>query len=136
MSVRGRADEQSLIGSIDYYANRLSYIASSLKTLPSKTRHHPVLQLNVIIRAINISDLDTNLRRLPWTELTNVLNDQWMLGYLKEVKIIVEVIERRQGIEQTEISKITLSDILDRNPGLKSLRERSVLSYDCVGCRP
>ncbi|KAF8869004.1 hypothetical protein CPB84DRAFT_1112061 [Gymnopilus junonius] len=121
-------------------ANRALHIMSQRRgfrdvVLPynSLRDKHSVLKVEIFFAVGNLSNFETNLPLLPWTDLTNVLNNQWELGSLREVKIMVERLDRRghRIIHQKYLPAESLLNILDRNEGLRNLREKGIVLYCC-----
>lgn len=93
-----------------------------LKTLPFHLLRPRQVRVDLVIREV-ISSFDTDLHLLPWSDLINLLDDNRLSSYFASVKLEIEQLNINTSIA-------ALTRILDKNEGLKKLREKGILSYE------
>ncbi|KAF8909719.1 hypothetical protein CPB84DRAFT_1765296 [Gymnopilus junonius] len=128
VTINGQGYRQALLSHSANETNDISHIASILNTLSPP----PDLQIDLLLKVINMPNFDIEFILLPWAELVEVLNGPRMAGHLKEVKFVIQRYERgRNRWNLTKVDDIaipTLYQILDCNEGLKDLRQRGILT--------
>ncbi|KAF8874960.1 hypothetical protein CPB84DRAFT_1797090 [Gymnopilus junonius] len=115
--------------------NDISHIASMLNSLPTKDHHRrAILRVDIIFAVIDVSKFNITFPLLPWTDFIETLNNPQISCYLNHVNIKIHRFEThgRNGLKRLhDIPTPALCDILDRNEGLKGLRQRGILT--CSG---
>ncbi|KAF8874954.1 hypothetical protein CPB84DRAFT_1752831 [Gymnopilus junonius] len=112
--------------------NDLSYIATMLKTLPFNTFRPRQLQLDILM-PVNLSDFDTNLPLLPWSDLIGLLEDAQMAPCFSSVHLRIKRLRYEKDLQPKDVdmTPVALAFVLDKNDGLKRLREKGLLfSYN------
>lgn len=110
------------------YMNDFSYTASMLQTLPLKQHPHPTLQLNLNLHVSDFRTFEKQFLYIPWLDLVRVLDEDEMSSRITRVNLLIKPFEDGSPLG-TPLS--TLTSVLDRNDGLRRLREKGFLCYGC-----
>lgn len=106
----------------------LFYMAKTLKSLPFDVFRPKQLELTVGMICY-LYHPENSLPLLPWFHLIDILEDDQLLPFFTDVKLSIPTLWTGHGSERQVMSSATLTRILDRNEGLKKLREKGILSY-------
>ncbi|KAF8874947.1 hypothetical protein CPB84DRAFT_1752824 [Gymnopilus junonius] len=111
----------------------LLYIANALKTLPFTVFRARQLHFTLEMKVHWFTDFGSSLGLLPWTDLITVLEDDQVAPCIAGVKLKFQLHGHNDAGELVKIDVpfSSLKDILDKNMGLKELREKAILSYGC-----
>ncbi|KAF8869953.1 hypothetical protein CPB84DRAFT_1855903 [Gymnopilus junonius] len=108
------------------------HFGAIFSALPFKDHpaYHPVLQVDIIFEVVDKLSLETNFPLLPWAAFGQVLDDDLMLGYIKNVNFLIKQrsYHGAQRIQSDDI-KSTLWGMLDHYESLKTLRMRGILAF-------
>ncbi|PPQ71724.1 hypothetical protein CVT26_007634 [Gymnopilus dilepis] len=115
----------------NHNSQHLVYISRTLNTLPFRQLRPRQLHLELTMRVNDLPHFGTNLPLLHWTDLVTTLEDNRAFPCFSQVKIRIGRFESRLSHEKIRIntSVTELTQILDKNDGLRKLRERGLLSY-------
>ncbi|KAF8874948.1 hypothetical protein CPB84DRAFT_1890644 [Gymnopilus junonius] len=109
--------------------NDLLYVASTLKTLPFDNFHCKQLQLTLQIEFIDLHNFENIVTSLSgWSDLTALLEENGI--YFESIKIMFRRAEYNEKLVLIPILLTAMEDIMDRNEGLKRLREKGMLLYE------
>ncbi|KAF8874961.1 hypothetical protein CPB84DRAFT_558468 [Gymnopilus junonius] len=109
--------------------NDLSYIAAVLKSLPFNSLRPQQLRIDIVMWIVLLPDFDTNLALLPWSDLISVLDDERFSSFFLKVDLKIRRFEYDLRSVHVNMTSTALLSILDKNEGLKKLREKGLLSY-------
>ncbi|KAF8869733.1 hypothetical protein CPB84DRAFT_1803569 [Gymnopilus junonius] len=110
--------------------NDISYITATLKSLPFLLLHHKQVQLDVVVYIDHLPNFDTEVALLPWSDFIDLLDDDSISCYFAHVRLsIMRVLQTTSPALPTDASFEMLTNILDKNKGLKKLRTKGILTY-------
>ena len=116
--------------------NDILRVASMLETLPHIQPSHRQNHLLEIVLAFSIVDIDVfKVPLLPWSDLADILAQLNMSGNLKRVRFIFARFSTfREPVTQkyNDMDDVTLCRILDRNPVLKALRQKRIITCNAL----
>ncbi|PPQ72241.1 hypothetical protein CVT26_007000 [Gymnopilus dilepis] len=118
---RSRGDQSQL--------NPFPHALATLRTLPLATFLPQQLYLNVVLRLISLDNFNNALPRLPgWSDLTRYLNEDPTKIALSHTRL--ELQQRDRFKKPLSVPLPQIVEILDKNAGLRALKEEMRLTYD------